>query len=75
MMAYFIDENGIKVHIQKGKFYRYNDFLFEYSEYFLPAQLKKDFKVRLRNAKGFWEAMQEFDSLSEEEKEKYRVSQ
>lgn len=72
-MSYFIDSNGIKVHISKGNIYKYKDFLFEYSKYFLPTQLKKDYKIRLRNTKGFWEALQEFDCLPDQEKEKYRI--
>ena len=57
-----------------NKAYRYKGYYFEWHRYGGPSPLKKNGDVRLNYPKGFWDMIEEFVKLSEEDKEKYRVN-
>lgn len=55
------------------KLYRFNEWFFEWNSYCGPWPLKKDGDPRKRAGEKFWKVIDEFQKLSEEEREKYRV--
>ena len=54
--------------------YRYKDYYFEWHSYSGPAPLRKDGEISERFPKGFWDMVDEFQLLTEEEKVEYRVN-
>lgn len=57
------------------KIFRYQGYYFEWHSYCGPCPLRKDGKVSAKIPTGFWEMIDAFISLSEEEKDKYREMQ
>jgi len=53
--------------------YRYKNFFFEFHNFCGYSPLRKDGGISKRIPSGFWDAIDEFHVLSDEEKEKYRV--
>ncbi len=56
------------------KVYRFNGYYFEWHNYCGPSPLRKDGELSQRTPKGFWDMVEEFQALSSEEKEKYRIN-
>ena len=53
--------------------YKFKGFYFEWHSYFGPSALRKDGEISKRIPSGFWDMIDEFQLLSDKEKEKYRV--
>jgi hypothetical protein len=53
--------------------YEYNGYSFEFHHHLGPMPIRKDGEPMKRIPKGFWDAIEEFLDLPDEEKEKYRV--
>jgi len=67
--------DNVLVHMSIPTFYRYNGWLFEYSETkpFPPWPCRKDFELRKRAGKKFYEDISGFFDLSENDKMQCRV--
>jgi len=55
------------------KLYKFNDWFFEWHSYCGPWPLTKDGETRKRAGRIFWKVIDEFQKLSEKQKEKYEV--
>lgn len=64
---------GKNIVICTSKQYRFNGFLFEWHNYLGPGELFKNGNVKKKVSKGFWDAMDKFNELSDTEKEGYRI--
>ena len=51
----------------------FDGYYFEWHEYCGPTQLRKDGMPRVRSTKGFWDAIEKFCKLSEDERKQYEV--
>lgn len=56
-----------------GKGYKFMGFYFEWHNYCGPSPLRKDGEIAKRIPKGFWDMVDKFVKLSDEEKESYKV--
>lgn len=74
MSPCIISENGITCY---SKAYKYSfdgrEYYFEWHNYCGPSPLTKSGDVSERFPRLFWDMIDEFDKLSNHEKEKYRV--
>lgn len=55
-----------------NKAYKYKGYYFEWTKWGGPMPLRKDGEVRMRLPSGFYDMIDEFLELPEEEQEKYR---
>ena len=53
--------------------YKYGGWFFEISTYGGPWPLKKDGELRKRAGRKFWNMYKEFDKLTKEERQQYRI--
>lgn len=54
--------------------YEYQGFVFEYHSYLGPCQLrKKDLEPAGRVSKDFWDMILDFEKLTQEQREEYRI--
>jgi len=55
------------------KLYKFNDWFFEWHSYCGPCPLKKNGETRKRAGRKFWKVVDEFQKLSDKQKEEYRA--
>jgi len=53
--------------------YKYKGYYFQWHNYTGPCALRKDGEPSRRNPAGFWDMIEEFAKMTDEEKEVYRV--
>jgi len=58
-------------YICHGRVYRYKGYFFEWHNYLGPVPLKKNGDPRANIPAGFWDAIDSFSALGEEERSRY----
>ena len=73
--SFEIDNGNIKGHLCLANIFKYKGFIFEYHPYggYWPCH-KDDWSIPRKNfPKGFWEMVDEFDKLTDEEKYNHQI--